>query len=63
MITPLVFVTGNANKLREVKAILAAGNGELEITNEDVDRKFWASENTLMASKELCSESGLIYEL
>lgn len=32
-----VFVTGNANKLREVKAILAAGDGGIEVTSQAVD--------------------------
>ncbi|ORX36596.1 putative DNA repair-related protein [Kockovaella imperatae] len=34
---PLVFVTGNKNKLKEVQQILASGTGELQITNQDVD--------------------------
>lgn len=32
-----VFVTGNANKLKEVKAILAAGDSGIEVTNQAVD--------------------------
>lgn len=32
-----VFVTGNANKLREVKAILDAGGAGIEVTNQAVD--------------------------
>lgn len=31
------FVTGNANKLKEVKAILAAGDSGIEVTSEAVD--------------------------
>jgi hypothetical protein len=34
-----VFVTGNANKLKEVKAILAAGDSGIEITSKAVDGK------------------------
>jgi len=33
----LVFVTGNANKLKEVKAILAAGTSGIEVTSQAVD--------------------------
>lgn len=33
----IVFVTGNANKLREVKAILAEGGAPIEITAQAVD--------------------------
>jgi inosine triphosphate pyrophosphatase len=33
----LVFVTGNANKLKEVKAILAAGGSGIEVTSQAVD--------------------------
>jgi hypothetical protein len=37
-----VFVTGNANKLKEVKAILASGEGGVEVTNQAVDGvSFW----------------------
>ncbi|KAK1924268.1 inosine triphosphate pyrophosphatase-like protein [Papiliotrema laurentii] len=32
-----VFVTGNANKLKEVKAILAAGTSGIEVTSQAVD--------------------------
>ncbi|BEI86766.1 hypothetical protein CcaverHIS002_0701120 [Cutaneotrichosporon cavernicola] len=32
-----VFVTGNANKLKEVKAILATGDSGIEVTNQAVD--------------------------
>lgn len=32
-----VFVTGNANKLKEVKAILAVGDSGIEVTNQAVD--------------------------
>jgi hypothetical protein len=32
-----VFVTGNANKLKEVKAILAAGTSGIDVTNQGVD--------------------------
>lgn len=35
-----VFVTGNANKLREVKAILAAGDSSIEVTSQAVDGMF-----------------------
>nr|KIR50377.1 inosine triphosphate pyrophosphatase [Cryptococcus bacillisporus CA1280] len=35
--TSFVFVTGNANKLREVKAILAAGDSGIEVTSQSVD--------------------------
>ena len=31
------FVTGNANKLKEVKAILAAGDSGIEVTSQAVD--------------------------
>jgi hypothetical protein len=34
-----VFVTGNANKLKEVKAILAAGDSGIEVTSKAVDGK------------------------
>ncbi|KAF9057511.1 inosine triphosphate pyrophosphatase-like protein [Panaeolus papilionaceus] len=34
---PLVFVTGNANKLREVKAILSDGPAPIEIESRSVD--------------------------
>ncbi len=37
--TTAVFVTGNANKLREVKAILAAGTSGIEATNQGLDGK------------------------
>lgn len=33
----IVFVTGNENKLREVKAILAAGGTGVEVTSQAVD--------------------------
>jgi len=33
------FVTGNANKLKEVKAILAAGDSGIEVTSQAVDGK------------------------
>jgi inosine triphosphate pyrophosphatase len=32
-----VFVTGNANKLKEVKAILAVGGSGIEVTSQAVD--------------------------
>ena len=32
-----VFVTGNANKLKEVKAILAAGGSGIEVTSQAID--------------------------
>ncbi|WVF71513.1 inosine triphosphate pyrophosphatase [Kwoniella sp. CBS 6097] len=35
--TSFVFVTGNANKLKEVKAILAAGTSGVEVTSQAVD--------------------------
>lgn len=35
-LTP-VFVTGNANKLKEVKAILATGDSGIECTSQAVD--------------------------
>jgi hypothetical protein len=35
-----VFVTGNANKLKEVKAILAAGDSGIEVTSKAVDGKY-----------------------
>ncbi|KAF8651097.1 hypothetical protein AX16_004897 [Volvariella volvacea WC 439] len=35
--TKLVFVTGNANKLREVKAILESGDNPIEIESRDLD--------------------------
>jgi len=34
-----VFVTGNANKLKEVQAILAAGTSGISVTNQAVDCK------------------------
>lgn len=34
-----VFVTGNANKLKEVRAILASGSSGIEVTNQAVDGK------------------------
>jgi inosine triphosphate pyrophosphatase len=37
MSDPTVFVTGNANKLKEVKAILAAGDSGIEVTSQAVD--------------------------
>ena len=39
---PIVFVTGNKNKLKEVQEILA-GSGDLQITNHNVDGE-WADE-------------------
>jgi hypothetical protein len=39
----VVFVTGNANKLREVKAILAAGGTGVEVTSQAVDGQFSGS--------------------
>ena len=36
---PLVFVTGNANKLREVKAILSKGEHTIEISSQNIDSK------------------------
>ena len=39
---PIVFVTGNKNKLKEVQEILA-GSGDLQITNQNVDGE-WADE-------------------
>ena len=38
-----VFVTGNAGKLREVKAILAAGDSGIEVTSQAVDGMFMFS--------------------
>ena len=35
--TPLVFVTGNANKLREVQQILAVGDSGIQVTNQALD--------------------------
>ncbi|KAF9534659.1 inosine triphosphate pyrophosphatase-like protein [Crepidotus variabilis] len=35
--TPLVFVTGNANKLREVKDILSQGGNSIEIESRSLD--------------------------
>lgn len=35
-----VFVTGNANKLKEVKAILAKGDSGIECTSQAVDGEF-----------------------
>ncbi|KAK8864450.1 inosine triphosphate pyrophosphatase [Kwoniella newhampshirensis] len=35
--TSFVFVTGNANKLKEVNAILAAGGTGVQVTSESVD--------------------------
>ncbi|KAJ7588573.1 inosine triphosphate pyrophosphatase-like protein [Mycena floridula] len=37
MSKPLVFVTGNANKLKEVKAILSDGTKPIEIESQSVD--------------------------
>jgi inosine triphosphate pyrophosphatase len=37
MSDPTVFVTGNANKLKEVKEILAAGDSGIEVTSQAVD--------------------------
>ncbi|EIN11017.1 Ham1-like protein [Punctularia strigosozonata HHB-11173 SS5] len=34
---PLIFVTGNANKLREVKAILSSGGDPVEIDSKELD--------------------------
>lgn len=39
----VVFVTGNANKLKEVKAILAAGDSGIQVTSQAVDGKFSCS--------------------
>ena len=36
----VVFVTGNANKLKEVQAILAAGTSGITATNQAVDREY-----------------------
>lgn len=36
-LTRAVFVTGNANKLKEVKEILAAGDSGIEVTSQAVD--------------------------
>lgn len=44
-----VFVTGNANKLKEVKAILATGETKMEITSRAIDCESDAY-NTLYAS-------------
>jgi len=38
-ISGTVFVTGNANKLKEVQAILAAGTSGISVTNQAVDCK------------------------
>ncbi|ORY33949.1 DNA repair-related protein [Naematelia encephala] len=35
--TSFVFVTGNANKLKEVKAILAAGGSDIQVTSQAID--------------------------
>lgn len=35
----LIFVTGNANKLKEAKAILSAGNNPIEIESRSLDSK------------------------
>lgn len=40
---PLVFVTGNANKLKEVKAILAAGTSGIEVTSQSVEGGFYVA--------------------
>lgn len=37
LIGPSVFVTGNQNKLREVKAILQSGGSNIEVTCQGVD--------------------------
>jgi len=38
-----VFITGNANKLKEVKAILAAGGSGIEVTSQAVDGELGVS--------------------
>lgn len=35
-----VFVTGNANKLKEVRAILASGSVPIEMEARDLDSEF-----------------------
>jgi inosine/xanthosine triphosphate pyrophosphatase family protein len=42
-----VFVTGNANKLKEVQAILAAGTSGISVTNQAVDCKQIANARVL----------------
>ncbi|TFK69405.1 Maf/Ham1 [Pluteus cervinus] len=37
MSKPLIFVTGNANKLREVKAILSQGAHPIDLESQDLD--------------------------
>jgi inosine triphosphate pyrophosphatase len=46
-----VLVTGNANKLKEVKAILAAGDSGIEVTARAVDGK---SNHTNITRDEIC---------
>jgi hypothetical protein len=35
-----VFVTGNANKLKEVQAILQKGNAPISVTSQNVDSMY-----------------------
>jgi inosine triphosphate pyrophosphatase len=51
------FVTGNANKLKEVKAILAAGDSGIEVTSEAVDGELSA------ASRPQTRAEGLVPEV
>jgi len=39
----VVFVTGNAKKLNEVKAILADGPNPIEIDSQALDSKFYSA--------------------
>jgi len=41
----IVFVTGNANKLREVQQILAVGDSGIQVTNQALDGESRRSEN------------------
>lgn len=44
----VVFVTGNANKLREVQQILAVGDSGIQVTNQALDGEYQSSVNCIV---------------
>ena len=44
----VVFVTGNANKLLEVRAILASSAPEINLESRDLDSEWWKLDNTIL---------------
>ncbi|KAL7409060.1 putative DNA repair-related protein [Mrakia frigida] len=54
-----VFVTGNANKLKEVKAILSAGTSGIEVTSQALDDLPEIQGTTIEVAKAKCRAAAL----